>query len=163
MRPATCPAAAGHECMLLTLSTTHRPATDLGFLLHKHPDRAQQENLSFGTAHLFYLEAREDRCTFALLLEVDPVALVRGSGAGAGPLYQYVNESIKICGVTWPALRKASRVDVISNLVFGKPMRVQIQLRIVTDDDTVLSEDVIACFDKGDDQRERHLTTTLNG
>jgi 3' terminal RNA ribose 2'-O-methyltransferase Hen1 len=78
--------------MLLTLSTTHRPATDLGFLLHKHPDRAQQENLSFGTAHLFYPEAREDRCTFALLLEVDPVALVRGSGAGAGPLYQYVND-----------------------------------------------------------------------
>ena len=33
-------------------------------------------------------------------------------------------------------------------------MRVQIQLRIVTDDDTVLSEDVIACFDKGDDQLE---------
>src|SRR3954452_7380775 len=33
-------------------------------------------------------------------------------------------------------------------------MRVQIQVRIVTDDDTVLSEDVIACFDKGDDQLE---------
>src|SRR3954464_4860685 len=34
------------------------------------------------------------------------------------------------------------------------PMRVQIQVRIVSDDDTVLSEDVIACFDKGDDQLE---------
>ena len=33
-------------------------------------------------------------------------------------------------------------------------MRVQIQVRIVTDDETVLSEDVIACFDKGDDQLE---------
>src|SRR3954471_15517821 len=33
-------------------------------------------------------------------------------------------------------------------------MRVQIQLRIVTDDETVLREDVIACFDKGDDQLE---------
>jgi hypothetical protein len=64
--------------MLLTLSTTHRPATDLGFLLHKHPDRAQQVSLSFGTAHLFYPEADNQRCTFALLLEVDPVALVRG-------------------------------------------------------------------------------------
>src|SRR4051812_45607677 len=36
------PWAAGHGTgtarMLLTLSTTHRPATDLGFLLHKHPD-----------------------------------------------------------------------------------------------------------------------------
>ncbi|MGF7213558.1 hypothetical protein GGE65_008204 [Skermanella aerolata] len=34
------------------------------------------------------------------------------------------------------------------------PMRIQIQVRIVSDDDTVLSEDVIACFDKGDDQLE---------
>src|SRR3954463_12496729 len=33
-------------------------------------------------------------------------------------------------------------------------MRVQIQVRIVSDDETVLSEDVIACFDKGDDQLE---------
>src|SRR5688500_2278650 len=63
-------------------------------------------------------------------------------------------ESIKICGVTWPALRKAGRLDVVSHSALGKPMRVQIQVRIVTDDDTVLSEDVIACFDKGDDQLE---------
>jgi hypothetical protein len=34
------------------------------------------------------------------------------------------------------------------------PMRVQIQVRIVSDDDTVLNEDVIACFDKGDEQLE---------
>src|SRR5690349_9382300 len=53
-----------------------------------------------------------------------------------------------------PVLVQASRMDIISNLVFGRPMRVQIQLRIVSDDDTVLSEDVIACFDKGDDQLE---------
>src|SRR5687767_7970058 len=33
-------------------------------------------------------------------------------------------------------------------------MRVQIQPRIVTDDDTVLSDEVIASFDKGDDQLE---------
>ena len=63
-------------------------------------------------------------------------------------------ESIKIRGVTWPALRKAGRLDVVSHSALGKPMRVQIQLRIITDDDTVLSEDVIACFDKGDDQLE---------
>ena len=67
--------------MLLTISTTHRPATDLGFLLHKHPDRAQQASLSFGTAHVFYPEANDERCTAALLLEVDPVALVRAAGA----------------------------------------------------------------------------------
>ena len=67
--------------MLLTISTTHRPATDLGFLLHKNPARVQAFDLAFGKAHVFYPEASEDRCTVALLLDVDPVALVRGRGA----------------------------------------------------------------------------------
>jgi 3' terminal RNA ribose 2'-O-methyltransferase Hen1 len=81
--------------VLLTLSTTHVPATDLGFLLHKNPARAQQVEVSTGTAHVFYPEAREDRCTVALLLEVDPVGLVRtarAAGSDAGPLAQYVND-----------------------------------------------------------------------
>lgn len=81
--------------MLLTLSTTHRPATDLGFLLHKNPARAQQVEVSTGTAHVFYPEAGPERCTVALLLDVDPVALVRTartSGDDAGPLAQYVND-----------------------------------------------------------------------
>ncbi|MCW2615992.1 MAG: 3 terminal ribose 2-O-methyltransferase Hen1 [Frankiales bacterium] len=77
--------------MLLTLTTTHRPATDLGFLLHKNPDRAQAFSTSQGTAHVFYPEASEDRCTAALLLEVDPVGLVRGAG-DRGQLTQYVND-----------------------------------------------------------------------
>ncbi|MBT2383764.1 3' terminal RNA ribose 2'-O-methyltransferase Hen1 [Streptomyces sp. ISL-11] len=87
--------------MFLTISTTGdvgSPATDLGFLLHKHPDRAQRFSTAHGTAHLFYPEADEDRCTAALLLEVDPVALVRraaGRGRGGAPdsaLAQYVND-----------------------------------------------------------------------
>jgi 3' terminal RNA ribose 2'-O-methyltransferase Hen1 len=80
--------------MLLTISTTHAPATDLGFLLHKNPARAQSFELSFGTAHVFYPEADPDGCTAALVLEVDPVGLVRGRrGAGAGgALEQYVND-----------------------------------------------------------------------
>ncbi len=79
--------------MLLILSTTHRPATDLGYLLHKHPERTQAFDLTFGRAHVFYPEASEDRCTAALLLEVDPVQLVRGRRAGEGPpLAQYVND-----------------------------------------------------------------------
>jgi len=49
--------------MLLALTNTQPPATDLGFLLHKHPDRAQRYNLSFGAAHVFYPEAGEARCT----------------------------------------------------------------------------------------------------
>ncbi|MCZ2827576.1 3' terminal RNA ribose 2'-O-methyltransferase Hen1 [Modestobacter sp. VKM Ac-2986] len=75
------------------LSTTHRPATDLGFLLHKNPARAQQVEVSTGTAHVFYPEATDDRCTVVLLLEVDPIALVRGKGDGEGfALGQYVND-----------------------------------------------------------------------
>ena len=74
--------------MFLTISTTgtpERPATDLGFLLHKHPDKAQTFSTSHGTAHVFYPEATAERCTAALLLEVDPVALVRrGKGKGRG-------------------------------------------------------------------------------
>ena len=66
--------------MLLTISTTHSPATDLGFLLHKHPGRVQSFGVASGTAHVFYPQASAQRCTAALLLEVDPVALVRGPG-----------------------------------------------------------------------------------
>lgn len=75
--------------MLLTITTTHSPATELGYLLHKHPDRFQSFALSFGKAHVFYPEASVERCTAALLLDVDPVNLVRGRGAR---LEQYVSD-----------------------------------------------------------------------
>lgn len=81
--------------MLLTLTTTHTPATDLGYLLHKNPARAQSFPLSFGQAHVFYPEATPDRCTAALLLDVDTVALVRGQRGARGEgrtLAQYVND-----------------------------------------------------------------------
>jgi 3' terminal RNA ribose 2'-O-methyltransferase Hen1 len=78
--------------MLLTISTTHRPATNLGYLLHKHPGRFQSYNLSFGRAHAFYPEATEDRCAACLLLNVDPVGIVRGNGSADGLLSQYVND-----------------------------------------------------------------------
>ncbi|WP_432037517.1 3' terminal RNA ribose 2'-O-methyltransferase Hen1 [Streptomyces cucumeris] len=87
--------------MFLTITTTgtdERPATDLGFLLHKHPDKAQRFSTSHGTAHVLYPEATPQRCTAALMLEVDPVALVRrgrGKGRGGAPdsaLAQYVND-----------------------------------------------------------------------
>lgn len=78
--------------MLLTISTTHQPATDLGFLLMKHPDNVHETGLPFGRATIFYPEAREERCTAALTLEVDPVELVRGKGNAAGLQDQYVND-----------------------------------------------------------------------
>jgi 3' terminal RNA ribose 2'-O-methyltransferase Hen1 len=72
------------------------PATDLGYLLHKNPARVQAFEVASGTAHVFYPEATEAVCTAALLLEVDPVGLVRGrrgrdGGEGFG-LGQYVND-----------------------------------------------------------------------
>lgn len=81
--------------MLLTLTSTTAPATDLGYLLHKNPFRAHAFNLTFGKAHVFYPEAEADRCTAALLLEVNPVELVRGRKGRAGEgrtLDQYVND-----------------------------------------------------------------------
>ena len=77
--------------MLLTITTTYQPATDLGYLLHKNPERVQSFSLSFGQAHIFYPEVSNERCTAALLLDVDPVQLVRGP-RGAVTLEQYVND-----------------------------------------------------------------------
>ncbi|GAA2701719.1 3' terminal RNA ribose 2'-O-methyltransferase Hen1 [Micromonospora olivasterospora] len=88
--------------MLLTLTTTHHPATDLGYLLVKHPDRVQSFDLPAGAAHVLYPEANEHRCTAALLVEVDPLRLAGGRGRGgakaqastpdAFTLGQYVND-----------------------------------------------------------------------
>jgi 3' terminal RNA ribose 2'-O-methyltransferase Hen1 len=78
--------------MFLSVATTHQPATDLGFLLHKHPDRLHEFELTFGKAFVFYPEAGEARCEAAMVLDVDPVGLVRGKGQGDGLLDQYVND-----------------------------------------------------------------------
>lgn len=81
--------------MLLTITSTTAPATDLGYLLHKNPSRLHTFPLSFGQAHVFYPEANRERCTAALLLDVDPVGLVRnrrGPAGEGGTLDQYVND-----------------------------------------------------------------------
>ncbi|MQY38438.1 Ubiquinone biosynthesis O-methyltransferase [Streptomyces sp. RB17] len=109
--------------MFLTISTrgdAAHPATDLGYLLHKHPDKAQRFSTSYGTAHVFYPEADDRRCTAALLLEIDTLALVRrgkGKGRGGAPdaaLAQYVNDrpyaassllAVALSGVFSSALR----------------------------------------------------------
>jgi|SRR5580658_89444 3' terminal RNA ribose 2'-O-methyltransferase Hen1 len=81
--------------MLLTVTTTHQPATDLGYLLHKHPDKLEEFSLPFGLAQVFYPQADAARCTAALLLDVDPIALVRGRRGAVGEgglLDQYIND-----------------------------------------------------------------------
>ena len=81
---------------MLTITTTHNPATDLGFLLYKHPDKLQTFDLSFGKAHVFYPHATSEECTVALALEIDPVRLTRGGGnRGSTPqmfLQHYIND-----------------------------------------------------------------------
>src|SRR5262245_54904338 len=106
--------------MLLTITTTHQPATDLGYLLGKNPARCQSFPLPYGEVHVFYPVARDDCCTAALLLDHAPVGLVRGSpasGNGEGILREYVNDrpyvassflSVAIARVLGSALRGAS-------------------------------------------------------
>ena len=102
--------------MLLALTTTLRPATDLGDLLHKNPARAQVFDLAFGRAHVFYPEAAPDRCTAALLLDVDGVGLVRGRHGPAGEgglLQQYVNDRPYVA---------SSFLSVALNALFGSAL-----------------------------------------
>ncbi|KQR50751.1 3' terminal RNA ribose 2'-O-methyltransferase Hen1 [Leifsonia sp. Leaf336] len=80
--------------MLLTLSYRGADSGDLGYLLHKHPGRVHDFDLPVGQAHVFYPELDEQTCTAALLLEVDPVELVRSKRfrGDAGTLGHYVND-----------------------------------------------------------------------
>jgi 3' terminal RNA ribose 2'-O-methyltransferase Hen1 len=123
--------------LLLTISTTAQPAADLGFLLHKHPDRVQEVELSFGKAHVFYPQVSAERCTAALLLEVDPVGLVRGRGGGDGTLDAYVNDrpyvassfmSVAIARVFGTAL--AGRCENRPDLV-DRPLPLVVRLAVV--------------------------------
>jgi 3' terminal RNA ribose 2'-O-methyltransferase Hen1 len=97
--------------MLLTITSTNPPATDLGYLLHKNPSRCQSFELPFGMAHVFYPEASDSRCTVALLLEIDPVGLVRGEGR---TLKEYVNDR---------PYAASSFLSVVISRVFGTAMR----------------------------------------
>ena len=79
--------------MLVSITSTSPDATDLGYLLHKHPDRVRSVDVGFGKAHVFYPEATADRCTATLFVEVDPIALSRGGKGRAGQgLEPYVND-----------------------------------------------------------------------
>lgn len=105
--------------MLLTITTTHTPATDLGHLLRKNPARPQSFDLSFGKAHVFYPEVGEERCTAALLLEVDPIGLVRNRRGPAGEgrsLEQYVNDRPYVAS----SFLSVAIADVFGSALAGK-------------------------------------------
>ncbi len=121
--------------MLLTISTEdHEPATDLSYLLHKNPARFQTFELSFGQAHVFYPKATDTECTAALLLDINPVALVRRGSDNHFALRQYVNDrpyattalmSVAIAKVYGSALKGKStdRPDMVNY-----PLSLTIQL-----------------------------------
>ena len=105
--------------MLLTITTTHSPASDLSFLLHKHPDKTQQVEISGGIAHIFYPEVSDERCTAALLLDIDPVGLVRKNNGPSGndfALEQYVNDRPYVAS----SFMSAAIIKAFSSAMNGK-------------------------------------------
>jgi len=101
--------------MIFTITYTQPPATDLGYLLHKNPSRPQTFELNHGKAHIFYPEATSERCTVALLLDIDPVDLARGKkgSSGEGGLFDYVNDRPYV---------SSSFMSVAISRVFGTAM-----------------------------------------
>ena len=81
--------------MLLTITAEGENAAALSFLLHKHPDKLQQVELSVGAAYIFYPECEKEKVTAALLLDIDPIGMVRNAKNFVGKdflLGQYVND-----------------------------------------------------------------------
>jgi len=101
--------------MILTITYTQPPATDLGYLLYKNPSRPQTFELNHGKAHIFYPEATKERCTAALILDIDPIDLARGKkgSSGEGGLFDYVNDRPYVA---------SSFLSVAMSRVFGTAM-----------------------------------------
>ena len=80
--------------MLVSISCKGPNSSNLGFLLHKHPDRVRSVGVSGGRAHVFYPEATNERTTATLFVEVDPVRLSRRArgDASTATLEPYVND-----------------------------------------------------------------------
>ena len=142
--------------MLLTIRTTHQPATDLGFLLHKNPGKVQSFAQSFGHAHVFYPEATNAECTVALLLDVDPVGLVRrrqGPSGEGGALDQYVNDRPYVA---------SSFMSVAISDVFGTAMSGRSKERPVLAETAIpLNATLTVVPSKGGEQLLRQLFEPL--
>lgn len=124
--------------MFLTITSTNPPATDLGYLLHKHPERVQEFKLNFGKAHVFYPEASPDRCTADLMVDIDSISLVRGRrrlGRSGFALQQYVNDR---------PYAASSFLSVAIAEVFGSALKGQCKERPELVDMTLLLQAKIA-------------------
>ncbi len=79
--------------MLLTLETAGPDASKISYLLHKHPDKVQSFTMSFGRVHVYYPKYQHDSAVACMLLDVDPVGMVRGAYRESDfMLGQYVND-----------------------------------------------------------------------
>ncbi|HWR16453.1 MAG TPA: 3' terminal RNA ribose 2'-O-methyltransferase Hen1 [Terriglobales bacterium] len=117
--------------MLLTITNSGPQASDLGYLLHKNPERMQSFDLSFGQAHVFYPEATDLRCTAALLLDVDPVGLVRsrrGPAGEGGALEQYVNDRPYVASSFMSVAIARIFASALSGTSKGRPQLVDVPL-----------------------------------
>ncbi len=123
---------------MLSITNEKNPATDLGYLLHKNPSRCQEIGLNFGNAYVFYPEATDDKCTASLLLDIDPIGMVRGKAGSinSGPLDQYVNDrpyvassflSVAIAKVFGSAMQGKckNRPDLVDTAL---PLKVQLSV-----------------------------------
>jgi 3' terminal RNA ribose 2'-O-methyltransferase Hen1 len=113
--------------LLLTITNTRIPADDLSYLLHKHPDKIQSVEISAGKAHVFYPEVSKDKCTAALLLDIDPVGLVRSAGPKGNDfaLEQYVNDRTYVCSSFMSAAIAKAYSSALNGRCKDKPELVE--------------------------------------
>lgn len=117
--------------MLLNITTTHKPATDLGYLLHKHPDKFQTFELSVGKVHVFYPEKSEDKTTISLLLDIDPIDMVRGArnlGGDGFALGHYVNDRPYVASSFMSVALAKAFSSALNGKCKDKPELVDVQL-----------------------------------
>lgn len=134
--------------MLLTITNTSPRATDLGYLLHKHPDKVQSFKLSYGQAHVFYPENSDERCTACLLLDIDPIGLVRNRRGPAGEgrsLEQYVNDRPYVASSFLSVALTKVYGSALSGRCNDKPDLVSLPL------DLTIKVDVVPCRGASDD------------
>jgi 3' terminal RNA ribose 2'-O-methyltransferase Hen1 len=116
--------------MILTITTTHYPASDLSYLLHKHPARVQQVEITAGIGHIFYTEVTEERCTISLLLDIDPIGLVRRRTPGGNDfaLDQYVNDRPYVASSFMSAALVAAFSTALNGRCKDKPELVNVAM-----------------------------------
>ena len=117
--------------MLLNITTTYQPATDYGYLLHKHPDKLHTFDLSVGKAYVFYPEKSEAKTTVSLLLDIDPIAMVRGArnwGGEGFTLGQYVNDRPYVASSFMSVAIAKAFSSVLNGKCKDKPELVEVPL-----------------------------------